>query len=288
MEDQEKKKGLNDKPAEQPSNRPAPPRPGLIGPQIPSISTRAASKAPETEAPAVSGRELIKHPPIPSVRQNWGLELPLVPSSLIPAEYNRFAHTAAVTVVDDPGMICNPLLVFGEPGAGKTHFINYIAYALTTRVGAGAVLLTDGAKLSRAIGKALSEGTMDSLAAFIGGMKALVIDDLHRLEVSPANGPHIAGVVNGFLDGKKQVILASGLAPGHLAALEEALGANFTRGWTVDLKNPTPAQLKGILARRAKELGFAISEEQLAELSSGSLRLGEAAKALEKLRKNKT
>lgn len=287
MEEDKKHSEPGNDPADTP-RKPAPPRPPVpMGGQPPSISTRAEHKPPPPEAPSVSGRDLINEPPKPHVRQDWGLELPLVPASLIPQTYNRFAHTAAVTVVDDPGMICNPLLVFGQPGCGKTHFINYIAYALTAKVGIGKVLLTDGPRLSRAIGKALAGGTLDRLEAFIGGMNALVIDDLHKLEISPANAPHIARLVQGFLENKKQVVLSSGLSPRHIAALEESLGAEFTGGWNVDLKQPTPAQVKEILAKRAKQAGLAVAEEILAELAAGAPSLGEAVKALEKLRREK-
>ncbi len=272
--------------------KPAPPKPprptGPFAAQPPAISTRADHKPPPPPPPAVSGRDLINNPPQPRVKQNWDLELPLVPASLIPQTYNRFAHTAAVTVVDDPGMICNPLLVFGQPGCGKTHFINYVAYALTAKVGIGKVLLTDGARLSRAIEMALADGTLDRLGAFIGGMNALVIDDLHKLEISPANAPHIARLVANFLENKKQVVLSSGLSPGHISALEDAAGAEFTGGWNVDLKQPTAAQVKEILAKRAKQAGLAVSEEILADIASGSASLAEAVTALEKLRKEKT
>lgn len=285
MEEDKKPNEPGQEPADTPQ-KPAPPRqPNFGGLQVPSISTRANHKPPPPPPPSVSGRDLIKDPPQPRVRQDWGLELPLVPSSLIPQTYNRFAHTAAVTVVDDPGMICNPLLVFGQPGCGKTHFINYIAYALTAKVGLGKVLLTDGPRLSRAIEKALADGTLDRLGAFIAGMNALVIDDLHKLEISPANAPHIARLVQGFLENKKQVVLSSGLSPRHIAALEEALGAEFTGGWNVDLKQPTPAQVKEILAKRAKQAGLAVAEEILAEIAAGAPSLGEAVKALEQLRK---
>jgi chromosomal replication initiator protein len=218
------------------------------------------------------------------------MELPLIPAALIPGAYNRFAHAAAMNVVDDPGMICNPLMVFGEPGSGKTHFIHYIAYTLSSGFGLSAILVTDGIRFSRAIEQALADGTMDRLEAFLAGIKVLIIDDLHRLEVSAANKVHIARFLDGFIENNKQVILASGFPPDYIAGLEEAAGFQFTQGWIVDLKRPTPQQYRAILDQRIRELGLAITGEELTGLffSGNTPSLTEAIKTLESMKKTDT
>lgn len=283
MDEERKHPEQDNKNAAPPQNRPKPPQPPkTYGMYVPSISTRITRKAP-----AAPGAENIMQPPPPPppprVKQDWGMELPLIPATLIPGAYNRFAHAAAMTVVDDPGMICNPLMVFGEPGSGKTHFIHHIAYALSAGAGLSAILVTDGARFSRGIELALAEGTMDRLESFLDGMKVLIIDDLHRLAVSPSNKSHIAGIINGFIENNKQVILASGFPPDYIAGLEDAAGVQFTQGWIVDLKKPTPAQYKAILDQRARELGLSLPEARLGEFCSGSLSLRDAIKALENL-----
>lgn len=267
-----------------PKNTIQPPQPPkTYGLHVPSISTRIASRpaAPAPTQPATGQAFIMQPPPPPRVKQGWGLELPLIPATLIPGAYNRFAHAAAMTVVDDPGMICNPLMVFGEPGSGKTHFVNYIAYTLSSGFGLDAILVTDGIKFSRAIDAALAEGTMGRLETFLAGIKVLIIDDLHRLTATAANKGHIAKVLNGFIEDNKQVILASGFPPDYIAGLEEAAGFQFTQGWIVDLKKPTPQQYKAILDQRVRELGLRVPEADLAGLCSGKLSLSAALKTLE-------
>lgn len=269
---------------------PQPPK--TYGMYIPSISTRMSGKTPPPAEPAAphtdSGQSLIMQPPPPPrVKQGWDMELPLIPATLIPGAYNRFAHAAAMSVVDDPGMICNPLMVFGEPGSGKTHFINYIAYALSSDFGLSAILVTDGERFSRAINTALAAGTIGELETFLSGMKVLIIDDLHRLAVSAANKSYIAKFIGGFIDNSKQVILASGFPPEYITGLEEASGVQFTQGWIVDLKKPTPQQFKAILDQRIRELGLVLPESDLAGLFSDPLpSLRNAIATLESIKKS--
>lgn len=293
MEDSRRDQEPDKKNIKAPHGRTQPPQPPKsYGMYVPSVSTRLSGKTPapaEQKPPAPdSGPSLIKQPPPPPrVKQGWDLELPLIPATLIPGAYNRFANAAAMSVLDDPGMICNPLMVFGEPGSGKTHFINYIAYSLSTTVGLSAILVTDGARFSRAIDTAMASGTLDRLEAFLAGIKVLIIDDLHRLAVSAANREYIAKFISGFIDTNRQVVLASGLSPEFIAGLEEAAGVQFTQGWTVDLKKPTPQQYKAILNQRMKELGLVLTEAQLAPLffPGGTPSLSEAIKTLESMKK---
>ena len=90
-------------------------------------------------------------------------------------------------------------------------------------------------------------------------------------------------LVSKLRENNKQVILASGFPPDYIAGLEEAAGVQFTQGWIVDLKKPTPAQYKAILDQRARELGLSLPEARLGEFCSGSLSLRDAIKALENL-----
>lgn len=292
MEDEQKQREPETNTPTAPEGRtqlPQPPK--TYGMYVPSISTRLSGKAPVSLAATPdTGKSFIMQPPPPPppprVRQGWDMELPLIPATLIPGAYNRFAHAAAMNVVDDPGMICNPLMVFGEPGSGKTHFIHYIAYTLSSGFGLSAILVTDGRRLARGIEQALADGTMDRLEAFLAGIKVLIIDDLHRLEVSAANKRYIAKFLDSFIENNKQVILASGFPPDYIAGLEDAAGFQFTQGWIVDLKKPTPQQYKAILDQRIRELGLAIPEAELTALffSGNTPSLTEAIKTLESMK----
>jgi len=244
------------------------------GLSVPSISTRI--KRPEKAA----------EPEQPVTAAKWGMELPLIPTTLIPGYYNRFAHAAAMTVIDSPGMICNPLLLVGAPGVGKSHFVNFIAYSLAVPGGLSGLLVTDGIRFSRCIDAAVKDGTIGLLDAAMAGVKALIIDDVHLLMLSEANKVYIRKWFGEFVAQGRQLVLASACPPAALACLEEALDFSFTQGWAVDLKTPSPRDYELILSQLARSLEIRIPEQEIVGIfARRDMPMGEAIKILEKMKK---
>ncbi|HAN04909.1 MAG: hypothetical protein A2X29_04830 [Elusimicrobia bacterium GWA2_64_40] len=286
-------------PAPQPAPRPAePPQPaqppaGRPGSGVPSISTRTrkeepapvqagspSSAVPAAAAPSASAR----------IKAKWSMELPLIPTysfqTLIAGSHNRFAHAAAMAVVENPGVIYNPLLVFGGPGTGKTHFVNSISYGLSASIGQSNIFVTDGIKLSKGVEMAIKEGGMERLESLFSKVKVLIIDDVHMLMVSESNKKYISKWLNDFVAQNKQIVVTSVFPPKSLSGLEEAIGFEFSQGWMVDLKTPASQAYKAILNQLLQGRDIKLSEEEMNTLfASAATPFNEVAKTLESVKK---
>ncbi len=246
---------------------------------VPSVSTRIRA-TPQEPALKVPG------PVAPTGGEKWGMELPLVPTTLDPRSYNRFAHAAAMTVVENPGFICNPLQIYGGPGSGKSHFLNFIAYSLAVPGGLDSVLFTDGIRLSLGLEAAIRAGAAEKLERTLLGLKALLVDDAHLLHLTDAGAPYVRRLLEAFTEGGRQLVLASGAPPGAETSLEAAMGGIAGAGWTVDLKVPTAQDYRHILAQFTKSLGLNLSEADLeAAFAAQGVPLSEAVKMLGRVKK---
>lgn len=154
--------------------------------------------------------------------------------------YNRFAHAAATSVVGSPGSMYNPLFLYGAGTTGKSHIAHAIANGLVTPLTKEGIILTTGARLSRAVSAALAENRFTEIETYLSERKALIVDDIHLLAVTEANRASLARVFELFFGKNLQVVLTSLYPPRALGALEEALKISLSKGWSVDLKVPSP------------------------------------------------
>ena len=225
------------------------------------------------------------------LKTRWSIELPLVPThsfqTLVAGSHNRFAHAAAMAVVENPGVIYNPLLIFGMPGTGKTHFVHSVSYGLSASVGQNNIFVTDGIKLSKGVEMAIKEGTVAKFDGMFSKIKALIIDDVHLLMISPSNKKYISKWLNDFVAQDKQIMLTSVFPPKALSGLEETVGFQFTQGWMVDLKAPTAASYKLILNQLLQGMDIKLSEDEINTIfkQEKNMSFGEIMKVLENMKK---
>jgi len=224
------------------------------------------------------------------MRLKWGVEMPLMPTytfeTLQSGSYNRFAHAAAMAAIDSPGTMYNPLMIFGIPGTGKTHFMHAISYGLSATLGQDKLFVTDGIRLSKGVEKAVSDGSIERLDKMFSEIRALVIDDVHLMMLSAENKPYISKWLNDFTAANKQIVVSSVFPPKSLAGLEEALGFQLSQGWMVDVKVPPASAYKIVLGHLLSDMDVKLSEDEVNRLFINKLTpFGEVSRTLEQIRK---
>jgi len=265
-------------------------------PFVPSVTMRikAASIKAETkpENKPGKGQESGDVPSTASIlnKTKWSVELPLVPThsfqTLVSGSHNRFAHAAAMAIVENPGVMYNPLLIFGIPGTGKTHFVHAISYGLSSSIGQNNIFVTDGIKLSKGTDLAIQNGTIDKLSEIMARVKVLIVDDIHLLMLTGTNKKYITKWFNDFMAKDKQIVVTSVFPPKSLGALEETAGFQFTQGWMVDLKPPTPQAYRVILEGLLQGMDVRLSEGEIGNLFSlRSVPFGEVVSSLVGMKK---
>jgi len=239
------------------------PVPTPVPPSVPTpVPTPAPAPAPVAAAAVVPAS---LQPPVEmaalsaavALREDWNFE------TLLVGAYNRFAHAASMSVVSSPGSMYNPLFLYGVPGTGKSHLINAVGTSLSKGLGGGSVLCTSGPRLSRVVNAAAAAKTLAEIDKKVADSKALLIDDIHLMAVTEQNKDALAKIFKSFFDRKLQVVITSLYPPKALGTLEEALKFSFSKGWSVDLKLPSPSVQKDLIAAASDRLGTGLSSEEL-------------------------
>ena len=198
------------------------------------------------------------------MKLKWSIELPLNPmmsfQTLITASHNRFAHAASMAVVENPGVMYNPILIYGGIGVGKSHFIHSMSYGLSSTIGQKNIFVTNGVKFSIGVSVAIKENFIDKLEKIISECKVIIIDDIHLMLINKDNKQFISKIIDSSMKENKQVVFSSLFPPSELEPLENMLGINLSEGWMVDIKIPQPQTYRMILNQILNNMEIKLAE----------------------------
>lgn len=221
-------------------------------------------------------------------KHNWPLEVPLIPTFTLEnmtISVNRFAHATAISVIDNPGKLYNPLVMHGSSGTGKTHFLHAIGYALSKKYGQENIFITNGVRLSRGIQRYVMEGNMDKFEKFVTSVKALLIDDIHLIAINEQNRAHLSKLLNEFLAQQKQIVITSKYPPESLEKLEELLDFKLDSGWISDLKPAAGPARTRIIQKMLTSNGINITDEEINRFfGHPNMSLGTVARSIRRVR----
>ena len=258
-----------------PAPVPAAPTPDATQP-VSAPAPAAPAPAPAPEPAAQQKQEKIDHSielPVSELKKhNWPLEVPLLPTYTLEnlvLSVNRFAHATAISVIENPGKMYNPLVFHGATGTGKTHFLNAMAYGFSKRYGQENVFMTNGVRFSRGIQRYVMEGNIDKFERFMNTVKVLLIDDIHLLAVNEQNRAYISRLLHSFLKEQKQIVITSKYPPDSLQKLEDLIKFRLDSGWISELKPTTGNVHFKIVKRMLLNNGVDLSDSQITQFFNG-------------------
>lgn len=253
------------KPAPAPQPKPTPkPAPAPRQVPVPERTTSFEKTRTIDHSIELPLSELKKH--------NWPLEIPLLPTYTLEnlvLSVNRFAHATAISVLDNPGKLYNPLVFHGATGTGKTHFLNAMAYGFFKKYGQENVFMTNGVRLSRGIQRYVIEGNIEKFEKFMDSVKVLLIDDIHLLAINEQNRLHISKLLNKFLKEQKQIVITSKYPPESLEKLEDLIQFHLDSGWISELKTTSGAAHFKIVKTMLIGNGVDLTDAQISQFFDG-------------------
>ncbi|UCG85965.1 MAG: ATP-binding protein [Gemmatimonadota bacterium] len=158
------------------------------------------------EAQVVADRLASAVEPLPGPSGIWTFE------TYIETEGNRAANEAAHRVVQQPGGDHNPLVIVGKTGVGKTHLLHAIGNGLLDSA-IKPIACMPAMDFHDAVTQAAESGPVDDRLLMFGGVRALLIDDVHLLADKDDARERLANLVRELVGAAKQVVFSlSGIA----------------------------------------------------------------------------
>ena len=213
-----------------------------------------------------------------SINKSDNLNPKYVFESFVVGPFNQLAHAAAKTVADKPGIMYNPLFIYGKTGHGKTHLIQAVGNRLK-RSGKKVFYVTSE-RFTVDYFNSLQSGSANNFKDRYRQYDAIIMDDVQFLSNKEKTQEELFHLFNAMHDNNKQIVFSSDMHPSQLQGMEERLKSRFLQGMIVDIPPPDMESRAAILKAKATQHSIILSDdvvEHLAHTIEGNIRELEGA-----------
>jgi chromosomal replication initiator protein len=176
---------------------------------------------------------------------------------------NRFAHAAALTVAERPGLAYNPLFVYGDAGLGKTHLLQAIGHYVHENYRGYRVRYVSSETFLNEFVDSIRTGVGDSFKRRYRGVDVLMVDDIQFLERGKETLEEFFHTFNALHETGRQIVLSSDRRPDDLPALEDRLRTRFKAGLVTDIQPPDLETRLAIVRKKSESHPAQISDAVL-------------------------
>ncbi len=161
----------------------------------------------------------------------------------IVGQSNKFARTTALAVAEKPGMMYNPLFIYGSSGLGKTHLMHAIGNYILKNSKKRVLYVTSEQFVNEFIElyRKNKEDNIEDVQHFkkkYRDLDVLMIDDIQYLQIANSAQQEFFNTFNELHGNNKQIIISSDRSPDDLNKLEQRLQTRFNWGITTDILPP--------------------------------------------------
>ena len=179
----------------------------------------------------------------------------------IEGKSNSQAKAAGLLVAGSPGVVYNPLLIYGESGLGKTHLMHGIGNAVLTRKPQSRIVYVGAEEWFNQMVSAIRYGRQVEFKNFYRSVDVLLIDDIHFLAGKERSQEEFFHTFNALIDAHRQIVLTCDKYPRELDQLDDRLKSRFTWGLSVPVEPPDFETRVAILLSKAESNGMVIPED---------------------------
>jgi len=195
-------------------------------------------------------------------------------------ESNAIAVAACRGACEAPGVVNNPLYLYGKTGLGKTHLVSAVAQEMRARRPDRTVALISADAFSDELVNAIAENTVRLFNAKYRSVDVLLVDGVHLWGNRVRTQEEILSIVDHLARRGRQVVFTANCPPLELVGIGEALTSRLSGGLVVEINYPELDTRRRIVQTMARRLDLEVSREvvyQLARRVETDVRALEAA-----------
>ena len=181
---------------------------------------------------------------------------------------NRFAHAAALAVAETPGVVYNPLFIYGGVGLGKTHLLHAVGQYVEDQDPSMRVKYVTCENFTNDFINSVRDNAPLGFQKRYRENDVLLIDDIHFLEGKIETQEAFFHTFNALYEENKQIVITSDRHPKYIPTLEDRLVSRFEWGLVTDIQPPDLETRIAILRKKALMDQLEVDDEVLTFIAS--------------------
>lgn len=158
--------------------------------------------------------------------------------TFIVGSFNELAHAASQAVLKKPGIMYNPLFIYGGTGFGKTHLIQSVGNYVKKHSPSKKILYISSEKFSIDYVTSLQTNRVSDFKERYRKYDMLIMDDIQFLSNKDKTQEELFHLFNTLYENNHQIIFSSDKHPNYIPNLEDRLKSRFGAGMIVEITPP--------------------------------------------------
>lgn len=181
--------------------------------------------------------------------------------SFVIGPFNELAYAAAQAVLKKPGIMYNPLFIYGMTGFGKTHLIQAIGNGMKKQGTGKKIFYVSSEKFSTDYVNSLQTNRVQEFKDKYRKYDLLIMDDIQFLVGKDKTQEELFHLYNALYENNKQIIFSSDKHPNYINGLEDRLKSRFGSGMIVEITMPEYESRLAILREKMKQQQIILPDE---------------------------
>ncbi len=189
-------------------------------------------------------------------------------NDFVVGSFNDLAHAAAIAVTKNPGLVYNPLFIYGGVGLGKTHLLQAIGNKIKEKNQNFQIQYTTLEKFANELIHSMQNNTIYEIKEKYKKNDLLIIDDIQFLSGKTKTQEELFHIFNALYEKNKQIIFSSDRSPKSIPNLEARLRSRFEGGMMTDVSEPEYEARVAILKSKIQSKNLDLPEEMINYIAS--------------------
>lgn len=181
--------------------------------------------------------------------------------SFVVGPNNNLAYSAAHAVAQNPGILYNPLFMYGGSGLGKTHLLHAIGNVVKSRNKKAHILYQSADRFVHEFINAIRFDKVFQFESKYKNIDLLLIDDIQFISHKEQTQEAFFHIFNVLHQAHKQIVCTSDSMPCDIAGLAERMRSRLEGGLVADIQMPKLETKIAIIKQKAELQGHVLTDD---------------------------